>query len=73
MIPLLSQTTFNNQRITDLLPKSILETLIEKTKKGGAEIVGLMKTGSAYYTPGLALSKIAENITNDTNENSKFL
>ena len=42
-----------------------MEAIIERTRKGGGEIVSLLKTGSAYYAPGLAVAEMADAILND--------
>lgn len=51
--------------LTDLLPKERIESLIKRTKKGGAEIVSLLKTGSAYYAPALSAVEMVEAILKD--------
>ncbi|HEB75554.1 MAG TPA: malate dehydrogenase [Nitrospirae bacterium] len=51
MVPMPRYTTVRGVPVTDLLPAGKIETLIERTRNGGAEIVSLLKTGSAYYAP----------------------
>jgi len=51
MVPLPRFTTVRGVPITELLPDGEIEKLIERTRNGGAEIVSLLKTGSAYYAP----------------------
>ena len=51
--------------LTELLPKEKISSLVERTKKGGAEIVSLLKTGSAYYAPALSVVEMAESILKD--------
>ena len=54
--------------ITKLLPRETIERLVDRTVKGGAEIVGLLKTGSAFYAPSAALIKMVEAIVLDKKE-----
>jgi malate dehydrogenase len=51
--------------LTELIPKKKLDAIVERTVKGGAEIVGLLKTGSAYYAPSAATVKMVEAILFD--------
>jgi malate dehydrogenase len=51
--------------LTDLLPQDKISALVERTKKGGGEIVALLKTGSAYYAPAAAAVQMAEAILKD--------
>ncbi|NOZ24886.1 MAG: malate dehydrogenase [Nitrospirae bacterium] len=51
MVPMPRYTTVRGVPVTDLLPAGKIESLIERTRNGGAEIVSLLKTGSAYYAP----------------------
>ena len=51
--------------LTELLSKEDIEALVERTKKGGAEIVSLLKTGSAYYAPALSVVEMVEAILKD--------
>jgi len=44
-----------------------IEVLVERTRKGGGEIVALLKTGSAYYAPGVAVSQMVESIVKNKN------
>jgi len=62
MVPLVSYTTVSGIPLTQLLPREKIDTLIERTRKGGAEIVGYLKTGSAYYAPSSASVQMAEAI-----------
>lgn len=68
MIPVISHTKYKDRPIKELLPPQVLEVIVEKTRNGGAQIVNLLKTGSAYYTPASALNRIVECIVNDTKE-----
>ena len=63
VIPRLS--TVNGTPITSLLPSETVDKLIERTIGGGAEIVGLLKTGSAFYAPSASITQMAEAIILD--------
>lgn len=67
MVPLVSYTTVSGIPLTQFLPMDRIEALIERTRKGGAEIVGYLKTGSAYYAPSAAAVQMAEAIVKDKN------
>lgn len=68
MVPVPSQTTVSGKPITELLPKEKIDRIIERTRNGGAEIVSLLKTGSAYYAPAACASYMAEAILKDKKE-----
>jgi malate dehydrogenase len=65
MVPVPRFSTVNGKPITDLLTPEQVKTIVEKTTNGGAEIVALLKTGSAYYAPGSAAARMAEAIARD--------
>ena len=65
MVPLPRYSTVAGIPITELLSKDRIEALVERTRNGGAEIVGLLKTGSAYYAPASAAVEMAESILKD--------
>jgi malate dehydrogenase len=65
MVPLISSTAISGIPITELLPKDKLDAIVERTRKGGGEIVALLKTGSAYYAPSAASVQMAEAILKD--------
>lgn len=65
MVPLARFTTVKGIPLRELLPKKIIESLIERTRKGGAEIVHLLKTGSAYYAPAAATFHMIKSILLD--------
>jgi malate dehydrogenase len=65
MVPLPRYTTVAGIPITELLPPERIEALVARTRIGGAEIVGLLKTGSAYYAPASAAVEMAESILKD--------
>jgi malate dehydrogenase len=65
MVPLLKHTTVKGRPIAELLPKDKLDALVKRTRDGGAEIVNLLKTGSAFYAPSAAVVDIVEAILKD--------
>ena len=65
MVPLRSCTSVGGIPISQLLSASRLEEIIERTRKGGGEIVGLLKTGSAFYAPAAATTQMVEAIVKD--------
>ena len=65
MVPLPRYSTVAGIPITELMPKDRIEALVDRTRKGGAEIVSLLKTGSAYYAPASAAVEMAESILKD--------
>ena len=64
MVPLPRYSTVSGVPITELLPADAIERLVDRTRKGGAEIVGLLKT-SAWYAPGAAIVEMVEAILHD--------
>ena len=65
MVPLPRYTTISGIPLSQLLPKETIDRLVERTRKGGGEIVNLLKTGSAFYAPSAAVVQIAEAILKD--------
>jgi malate dehydrogenase len=65
MVPLVSYTTISGIPLTQFIGDDRIEALIERTRKGGAEIVAHLKTGSAYYAPSAAAVQMAEAIVKD--------
>ena len=65
MVPLPRYSTVAGIPITELIPKEKLDAIINRTRKGGAEIVDLLKTGSAYYAPSAAAVEMVEAILKD--------
>jgi malate dehydrogenase len=65
MVPLRTCTSVGGIPISQLLSASKLEEIIERTRKGGGEIVGLLKTGSAFYAPAAATTQMVEAIIKD--------
>lgn len=65
MVPLPRYSTVAGIPITKLLPKEKIDALVERTRKGGGEIVSLLKTGSAFFAPSAAAVQMAESILKD--------
>ncbi|MDE2892792.1 MAG: malate dehydrogenase [Chloroflexota bacterium] len=65
MVPLASYTTAAGIPITKLLPQDQLDQIIQRTRDGGAEIVNLLKTGSAFYAPSAAVAQMVDAIALD--------
>lgn len=65
MVPLPSCTTVGGIPVTRLIKPARLAEIVDRTRKGGAEIVGLLKTGSAYYAPAAATAQMVEAIVRD--------
>jgi malate dehydrogenase len=65
MVPLIRYTTVAGRPIDEWLPPETLQALIKRTREGGAEIVNLLKTGSAYYAPAASVVEMVEAITKD--------
>lgn len=68
MVPLPSYSTVNGIPIVQLLPADKIESINNRTRKAGAEIVGLLKSGSAYYAPSAAVVQMVKAIINDENK-----
>ncbi len=65
MVPLPRYSTVAGIPITELMAQDRIDALVDRTRNGGAEIVGLLKTGSAYYAPASAAVEMAESILKD--------
>ena len=65
MVPLVSYTTVSGIPVTQLLERSALDKIVDRTRNGGAEIVAFLKTGSAYYAPSAAAVQMCEAIVQD--------
>jgi malate dehydrogenase len=66
MVPVPSQSTVNGKPLTELLPADKIEELVVRTRNGGAEVVALLKTGSAYYAPSAAAARMAKAVAEDS-------
>ena len=65
MVPLPQYTTVSGIPISKLLPAERVEALVQRTRKGGGEIVALLKTGSAFYAPGASAARMVQSIIRD--------
>ena len=65
MVPLVRFTTVAGVPITELLPRERIEQIVQRTRDGGAEIVSLLKSGSAYYAPASAVATMVDAILLD--------
>jgi malate dehydrogenase len=65
MVPLPRYSTVAGIPLPDLLPKERIDAIVDRTRKGGAEIVNLLKTGSAFYAPSAAVVEMVEAILKD--------
>ncbi|MFL5798884.1 MAG: malate dehydrogenase [Actinomycetota bacterium] len=68
MVPLPRQATVDGKPLTELVDDATLERLFQRTRDGGAEIVGLLKKGSAYYAPSASIAQMVNAIAGDTKE-----
>lgn len=66
MVPVPSLCEVDGKPLTEVLDAETIDALIDRTRKGGAEIVALLKTGSAYYAPSAAAAAMVEAVINDT-------
>jgi malate dehydrogenase len=65
MVPLPRLTTVSGVPITELMDAATIARLVDRTRKGGAEIVSLLKTGSAYYAPAASVADMVEAVITD--------
>jgi malate dehydrogenase len=68
MVPVVGSTTVGGQPVADLIAPERLAEIVKRTQDGGAEIVGLLKTGSAYYAPSAAVVQMVEAVLLDKKE-----
>jgi malate dehydrogenase len=66
MVPVPSRCTVDGKPLADLLPAAKIEELVVRTRNGGAEVVALLKTGSAYYAPSAAAARMAKAVAEDS-------
>src|SRR5437762_9102477 len=66
MVPVPSQCTVDGRPLSEVLPPEKVDELVTRTRNGGAEIVGLLKTGSAYYAPSAAAARMARAVAEDS-------
>lgn len=65
MVPLPRFSTIGGIPVTEFIPRERLDAIVERTRKGGGEIVNLLKTGSAYYAPAAATAQMVEAVLKD--------
>jgi malate dehydrogenase len=68
MVPVPSRSTVNGKPLRDVMPAEKIEELVVRTRNGGAEVVALLKTGSAYYAPSAAAARMAKAVATDSGE-----
>ena len=68
MVPVTASTTVGGQPVSQVLPPERVDAIVRRTQDGGAEIVNLLKTGSAYYAPSAAIAQMVEAILFDRRE-----
>lgn len=68
MVPVPSRCTVDGKPLSDLLSAEKIEELVVRTRNGGAEVVALLKTGSAYYAPSAAAARMAKAVIEDSGE-----
>ena len=68
MVPLIGSTTVGGVPVAKLIEAKRLEEIVQRTRDGGAEIVGLLKTGYAYYAPSAAVAQMVEAVLLDRKE-----
>ena len=68
MVPVPSQCRVSGKLLTEILSKDEIDDLVQKTSNGGAEIVALLKTGSAYFAPSSAAAIMVKSIISDSND-----
>lgn len=66
MVPVPSRSTVSGRPLTDVLSAEVIEQLVTSTRNGGAEVVALLKTGSAYYAPSAAAARMARAVVEDS-------
>ena len=66
MVPVPSRCTVNSKPLSDILKADEIADLVDRTRNGGAEIVGLLTTGSAYYAPSAAAARMAKAVIEDS-------
>ena len=66
MVPVPSRCTVNGKPLSDLLSQAEIADLVDRTRNGGAEVVALLKTGSAYYAPSAAAARMAKAVIEDS-------
>ena len=68
MVPVPSRSSVAGKPLIAVLPQTEIDAIVERTRNGGAEIVGLLKTGSAYFAPSAAAARMAKAVATDSGE-----
>ncbi len=68
MVPVPSQSSVKGKMLSDVLSKADIDSLVDRTRNGGAEVVALLKTGSAYYAPSAAAARMAKAVITNSGE-----
>jgi len=68
MVPVPSQSSVKGKMLSDVLSKTDIDSLVDRTRNGGAEVVALLKTGSAYYAPSAAAARMAKAVITNSRE-----
>jgi malate dehydrogenase len=66
MVPVPSACTVDGKPLTEMLPADRIEALVQRTRNGGAEVVALLRTGSAYFAPSAAAARMARAVAEDS-------
>ena len=66
MVPVPSQCTVDGKPLADVLPAEKIAEIVDRTRNGGAEVVALLKTGSAYYAPSAAAARMVKAVAEDS-------
>jgi malate dehydrogenase len=65
-VPVPSACTVDGRPLAEVLPPEEVDALVERTRAGGAEVIALLKTGSAYYAPSAAAARMARAVAQDS-------
>ena len=68
MVPVPSRASVGGKPLTEVLDQETIDEIVERTRNGGAEIVALLKTGSAYFAPAAAAENMVRAVADNTNE-----
>lgn len=68
MVPVPSLVKVGGKPLADVLSQDQIDAIVDRTRKGGSEIVALLKTGSAYFAPSAAAAQMVKAVINDTGE-----
>jgi malate dehydrogenase len=68
MVPVPSQSSVKGKAVSEVLSKEDIDALVDRTRNGGAEVVALLKTGSAYYAPSAAAAQMAKAVATNSSQ-----